>query len=567
VIFFIFESSKLQSLVLNLSTYFALPGIKIIDFLLNSSWLFLFLSFLFFVSVFNWNTESSSYNLLTALSYNGNIKKLITLFFLIFITIIFAWGNITNPNFWYDESGQFWIAKGLNHFSPKFSQNGGLYDVLLNNANFNMDPGGFSVILHYWTKVSNTPLFLRLLPYCFFLISFVIFVFIVKEWFHNNSVLVLFSGFILLTFSLIRNYAFELRPYSFEMSSALLSLFVAQISNRICVNKQYSIIFGFLLSLGLTSRYSSVVPIFSACIFYCYYALQNYKNKTVIKSSLLFFSPILITLLFNAFMLFNQNIKVDSPEYVNEFMLATNSATKIFLHLGSIIIWLPMVILVLVCSFNLKSFLTIRLKKYLIFSLIVTVIYTLLSIMGKYPLSFRTRWDISIVSIYSLSIIPLIYLIFYYYSKLLKISIKIFSQPSQIAVVAMGIFYLSFKNSFLSTTINYYDSVHDDFQSCYTELLTGRILANKNAMPSIKYLFEYGPLIEYKNTYKKIDWYTEKNLLKINNATSNNIKPNKYSYAIFTQIDKKFIPYSFLENNFFNDCSTNNGLSSMFIRK
>ena len=37
-------------------------------------------------------------------------------------------------------------------------------------------------------------------------------------------------------------------------------------------------------------------------------------------------------------------------------------------------------------------------------------------------------------------------------------------------------------------------------------------------MPTIKYLFEYGPLIEYKNVYKKIDWYTEKDLLKNNTA-------------------------------------------------
>ena len=229
LIFFIFESSKFQSLILNLSANFALPGNKIIDFLLNSSWLFLFISFLFFVSAYNWNIESSSYNLPTAFNHNGQIKILILLFFLIFITIIFAWGNITNPNFWYDESGQFWIAKGLNHFSPKFSQNGDLYDVLLNNANFNLDPGGFSLILHYWTKISNSPLFLRLLPYCFFLISFVIVVFIVKEWFPNSGVLVLFSGFILLTFSLIRNYAFELRPYSFEMVCLIIIICCANI--------------------------------------------------------------------------------------------------------------------------------------------------------------------------------------------------------------------------------------------------------------------------------------------------------------------------------------------------
>ena len=567
LIFFFFESSKLQSLILNQSAYFALPSNKILDFLLNSNWLFLFISFFFFVSAFNWNTKSSSSTLISTLNFDSQIKKLIILFFLIFITIIFAWGNITNPNFWYDESGQFWIAKGLNHFSPMFSQNGDLYAVLQNNANFNMDPGGFSLILHYWTKVSNAPIFLRLLPYCFFLISFLIIVLIVKEWFPNAGVLVLSSGFILLIFSLTRSYAFELRPYSFEMASALLSLFVAQISNRICLSKHYSIIFGILLSLCLTSRYSSVIPIFSACIFYCYSSFQNYKNKSVIKNSFLFFSPILIALLFNLLMLVNQNVQVDTPEYVNEFMLATNSATNIFLHLGSILIWLPMVILVLICVCNLKSTMTLKIKKYLIFSFIVTTIFTLLSLAGKYPLSFRTRWDISIVSIYSLSLIPLIYFIFYYYSKLLKIPVKIFSQSLQIAVVAIGIFYLSFKNSFIDTTINYYDSVYDDFQSCYTKLLSGRILANRNAMPTIKYLFEYGPLIEYKNVYTKIDWYNEKDLINNTTAKSKNINLKNYSYAIFTQIDKKLIPYSFLESNFFSDCSTNNGLSLMYIRK
>ena len=137
----------------------------------------------------------------------------------------------------------------------------------------------------------------------------------------------------------------------------------------------------------------------------------------------------------------------------------------------------------------------------------------------------------------------------------------------QVAVVAIGIFYLSFKNSFIDTTINYYDSVYDDFQSCYTELLSGRILANRNAMPTIKYLFEYGPLIEYKNVYTKIDWYNEKDLINNTSAKSKSINLKNYSYAIFTQINKEFIPYSSLESNFFRDCSTNNGLSFMFIRK
>ena len=66
---------------------------------------------------------------------------------------------------------------------------------------------------------------------------------------------------------------------------------------------------------------------------------------------------------------------------------------------------------------------------------------------------------------------------------------------------------------------------------------------------------------------KKLIGIPKKNLLKSNTAIGNDILANDYSYAIFTQIDKKFIPYSFLENNFFYDCSTNNGLSLMFIKE
>jgi hypothetical protein len=63
--------------------------------------------------------------------------------------------NLFTPYLWLDEAGQFWISKGLNHQSPPLSKENGLNEVIINNKYKNLDPGGFSILLHFWTYVSN----------------------------------------------------------------------------------------------------------------------------------------------------------------------------------------------------------------------------------------------------------------------------------------------------------------------------------------------------------------------------------------------------------------------------
>ena len=100
-----------------------------------------------------------------------NIRNVI--YFIIWIAILFLLirNNIDNPSFWYDESGQFWISRGLNHFSPQYSSVGNLYNLIENNINYNLDPGGFTLALRIWSSFSTYHIFLRLLPLLFYFLS------------------------------------------------------------------------------------------------------------------------------------------------------------------------------------------------------------------------------------------------------------------------------------------------------------------------------------------------------------------------------------------------------------
>ena len=57
-----------------------------------------------------------------------------------------AIGNFMNRSlistaFWYDESVQYWISRGLDAFGPPLQKPGGLADVMKHNGIANLDPG------------------------------------------------------------------------------------------------------------------------------------------------------------------------------------------------------------------------------------------------------------------------------------------------------------------------------------------------------------------------------------------------------------------------------------------
>ena len=80
-------------------------------------------------------------------SFNKVIKVAILSIIILLVTYI-LFNSLVDYYFWYDESGQFFLAKGLNHDSDPLAQPQGLLSALENNRYYNMDPGGFTILLY-----------------------------------------------------------------------------------------------------------------------------------------------------------------------------------------------------------------------------------------------------------------------------------------------------------------------------------------------------------------------------------------------------------------------------------
>ena len=107
------------------------------------------------------------------------ISKHIYYITIAFIFLVFQYNlvknNLFNNFFWLDESGQIWMAQGQNHFSPQGSPTRGFQAIMENNSNYNLDPGGFTLLLRVWISMTGFETFtIRLLPYSFYLLTILI---------------------------------------------------------------------------------------------------------------------------------------------------------------------------------------------------------------------------------------------------------------------------------------------------------------------------------------------------------------------------------------------------------
>lgn len=99
-------------------------------------------------------------------AYRWGVFALAAVAYVVFAVLIVS--RINPASMWYDESGQFFIARGLNHYSEPFAPMGSLADLVYNNANYNLDPGGYSVVLRYWSLISTNEMWLRTLSMLFY---------------------------------------------------------------------------------------------------------------------------------------------------------------------------------------------------------------------------------------------------------------------------------------------------------------------------------------------------------------------------------------------------------------
>ncbi len=143
------------------------------------------------------------------------------LFLLLAIRPCFVW--MGHQDYDYDEAGQFWMAKGLHHFSEPNASDGTIANIVENNRHYNLDPGGFTLLLRFWSKISNDIHFLRVLPVLFYWL-FVIVMFLLGRFLFKSDLWGVFASlavmpnlhipYISFPFTVKSGY---LRAYSMEM--------------------------------------------------------------------------------------------------------------------------------------------------------------------------------------------------------------------------------------------------------------------------------------------------------------------------------------------------------------
>lgn len=201
------------------------------------------------------NTSLNLSNRLSNLSTNDKIFYIVT--FCIYLILLTKVGShLNSETLRYDEAGQFFISQGLNHDSQPLSDTGDLADVLYNNARYNMDPGGYSILLHLWSLVSTQTVWSRLLSYIFF-IGAIIFTILATHLITTSKKIALVSGLIL--FGLWKGaQAYEVRGYAMELCGIAYGIWMIFFLRK-SISVPRLLYCALTLSIFITARYTMLM--------------------------------------------------------------------------------------------------------------------------------------------------------------------------------------------------------------------------------------------------------------------------------------------------------------------
>jgi hypothetical protein len=165
--------------------------------------------------------------------------------------------NLGYTGVWYDEAVQFWVSRGLGPFADPNVPRGGLADVVRWNSIANLDPGGFSAILYYWSSLDTGLVWLRLLPYLWFLASLVLLALLAWRLTASMS-LSLLAAALPLAYPSFLYFATEIRAYSMEAAGVLAGAY--WLDRAIHQPGSFaSLALGMVCAFFLGSRYSFVL--------------------------------------------------------------------------------------------------------------------------------------------------------------------------------------------------------------------------------------------------------------------------------------------------------------------
>lgn len=317
-----------------------------------------------------------------------------------------------------DEAGQYWMALGQNHFTPFYSETKGLKEVISQNNFYNLDPGGFTYILHFWLMISKNYLWVKLLPMVFFILFVFFLVRLLPFFFNKNEYLSLLIIPILFISNALPFYGIFLRAYSMEYFGITLTLyFLFSIDNP----KKFYFLAGIICAIFLWSRYGFAIHILALYILSLLKFNDSLDRKSVIKNSIYFgipilFSMVLIYIVTLKYQFIKPTHNLSYLRYISDGDL--KKAFELICAQFSSFINLPVFILILfiltIKILNLKhhfNFLKFsNLKLIIVYFGLYHIINFILSYLGLYPYSPRSynskQFELfNILSIYFLTAI------------------------------------------------------------------------------------------------------------------------------------------------------------------
>jgi hypothetical protein len=134
--------------------------------------------------------------------------------------VVFAARSLPYAGVHYDEGVQFWISRGVSPLADPWTPAGGLRAVLHLNSTANLDPGGFSLLLHFWLRASTGLPWIRALSLLFFLSGCLALGLLAWHW-HPAPWFALFAVAVPLAYPLLLQHAPEIRAYGMEFAGVV----------------------------------------------------------------------------------------------------------------------------------------------------------------------------------------------------------------------------------------------------------------------------------------------------------------------------------------------------------
>lgn len=415
--------------------------------------------------------------------------------------------HLDSDQLWFDETGQVLMSHGLGHFSEFGSKEGGLIEIWKANQSFNLDPGGFTILLHGWCKVAGTsPLALRVLPVAFVFLSLIFCGLIAYETVRKFSVGVL-TFLIWFSSAVVLEQSLEVRAYSMEYCGVFFCCYALCALWRQPRGWGWWLMITFSACLFMGSRFSFwPIALGTAVLLF---ALSIIRQRPVFPVVVFLAGIVLVGLPIYFAIVHGEKA---TPGYMAQWIIGHPDADRgkvlsdtflrheaIMLHALGLIAFLGYCL-----SLSRKCFEPVVVP--IVFASIMLLGFQLMSVIGLHPASFEIRWNISLHALYVISIMGVagfVYLVVpRVWNRCFGFVEEKYCWPPLAGQQLIGVLIVCLAamacSSVQRAREKFVPGVHERTVDLLREVVPDATLwLNKQALPTVHYFFRYSGLFDH----------------------------------------------------------------------